>query len=195
MQSFKDGTRRNDISEQMRSVARQLTSEEIAMLAAHYSSISDPRWTLEQSPYDENNIRFNCRRIASTFDLRGFDTLAKSCRAFRICIVTQIVLRLSLLRQRDANGGLHTAKRSLCHQGGNAMEALLGFSLDFWDYATFLSLFFLVAVGSRIHCVYAWSSRKNRHRPQPSRSRGGLSDGLGWLPGGRAVGSGAGLGL
>src|SRR2546421_125388 len=36
MQSFKDGTRRNDISEQMRSVARQLTSEEIAMLAAHY---------------------------------------------------------------------------------------------------------------------------------------------------------------
>ncbi|MFG3592470.1 c-type cytochrome [Bradyrhizobium sp. RDI18] len=41
MQSFKDGTRRNDISEQMRSVARQLTSEEIAMLAAHYSSISD----------------------------------------------------------------------------------------------------------------------------------------------------------
>ena len=42
MQSFKDGTRRNDISEQMRNVARQLTSEEIAMLAAHYSSISDP---------------------------------------------------------------------------------------------------------------------------------------------------------
>ncbi|HZE68809.1 MAG TPA: DUF3302 domain-containing protein, partial [Pyrinomonadaceae bacterium] len=28
-----------------------------------------------------------------------------------------------------------------------AMEALLGFSLDFWDYATFLSLFFLTAVG------------------------------------------------
>src|SRR6476620_11457877 len=27
------------------------------------------------------------------------------------------------------------------------MEALLGFSLDFWDYATFLSLSFLVAVG------------------------------------------------
>jgi hypothetical protein len=27
------------------------------------------------------------------------------------------------------------------------MEALLGFSLDFWDYATFLSLFFLTAVG------------------------------------------------
>ena len=40
MQSFKDGTRRNDISEQMRTVARQLTSEEIAMLAAHYSGIS-----------------------------------------------------------------------------------------------------------------------------------------------------------
>jgi hypothetical protein len=30
---------------------------------------------------------------------------------------------------------------------GNAMETLLGFSLDFWDYATFLSLSFLVAVG------------------------------------------------
>ena len=41
MQLFKDGTRRNDISEQMRTVARQLTGEEIAMLAAHYSSISD----------------------------------------------------------------------------------------------------------------------------------------------------------
>ena len=41
MQSFKDGNRRNDISEQMRSVARQLTGEEIAMLAAHYSGISD----------------------------------------------------------------------------------------------------------------------------------------------------------
>ena len=27
------------------------------------------------------------------------------------------------------------------------MEALLGFSLDFWDYATFLALFFLGAVG------------------------------------------------
>jgi len=41
MQSFKDGIRRNDISEQMRSVARQLTSEEIAMLAAYYSGNSD----------------------------------------------------------------------------------------------------------------------------------------------------------
>ena len=27
------------------------------------------------------------------------------------------------------------------------MEALLGFSLDFWDYVTFLSLFFLTVVG------------------------------------------------
>src|SRR5712664_4957395 len=27
------------------------------------------------------------------------------------------------------------------------MEALLGFSLDFWDYATFLSLFFITVVG------------------------------------------------
>jgi hypothetical protein len=41
----------------------------------------------------------------------------------------------------------HTAKPSFCHQEGNAMEALLGFSLDFWDYATFLSLFFLTVVG------------------------------------------------
>ena len=43
LQSFKNGNRRNDISEQMRSVARQLTSEEIAMLAAHYSSIPETR--------------------------------------------------------------------------------------------------------------------------------------------------------
>ena len=41
LQSFKNGDRRNDISEQMRSVARQLTSEEIAMLAAYYSGIPD----------------------------------------------------------------------------------------------------------------------------------------------------------
>jgi cytochrome c553 len=39
LQSFKDGNRRNDISEQMRSVARQLTSDEIAMLAAYYSNV------------------------------------------------------------------------------------------------------------------------------------------------------------
>jgi cytochrome c553 len=38
MQSFKDGNRRNDISRQMRSVASQLTAEEIAMLAAYYSN-------------------------------------------------------------------------------------------------------------------------------------------------------------
>ena len=43
LQSFKNGNRRNDISEQMRSVARQLTSEEIATLAIHYSSISETR--------------------------------------------------------------------------------------------------------------------------------------------------------
>jgi cytochrome c553 len=36
--AFKAGNRGNDISEQMRSVARQLTGEEIAMLAAYYSS-------------------------------------------------------------------------------------------------------------------------------------------------------------
>ena len=41
LQLFKKGDRRNDISEQMRSVARQLTSEEIAMLAAHYSNVGD----------------------------------------------------------------------------------------------------------------------------------------------------------
>jgi cytochrome c553 len=40
MQSFKDGNRRNDISEQMRSVARQLTGEEIAVLAAYYSGVN-----------------------------------------------------------------------------------------------------------------------------------------------------------
>jgi cytochrome c553 len=41
MQSFKDGNRRNDISEQMRSVARQLTGVEIAALSAYYSGIPD----------------------------------------------------------------------------------------------------------------------------------------------------------
>jgi cytochrome c553 len=38
--AFKTGARRNDISEQMRSVARPLTEAEIAMLAAYYSSLS-----------------------------------------------------------------------------------------------------------------------------------------------------------
>ena len=41
MQSFKDGNRRNDISKQMRSVANQLTGEEIAMLAAYYSNVGN----------------------------------------------------------------------------------------------------------------------------------------------------------
>jgi cytochrome c553 len=40
LQAFKAGTRHNDISEQMRSVARQLNGEEIAMLAAYYSSFA-----------------------------------------------------------------------------------------------------------------------------------------------------------
>lgn len=40
MQAFKAGSRHNDISEQMRVVARQLTGEEIAMLAAYYSSFA-----------------------------------------------------------------------------------------------------------------------------------------------------------
>jgi cytochrome c553 len=38
MQSFKSAIRQNDISKQMRSVASQLTGEEIAMLAAYYSN-------------------------------------------------------------------------------------------------------------------------------------------------------------
>jgi cytochrome c553 len=40
MQAFKAGNRHNDISEQMRSVARQLTNEDIAGLAAYYSSFA-----------------------------------------------------------------------------------------------------------------------------------------------------------
>jgi cytochrome c553 len=40
MQAFKAGRRRNDISEQMRSVARELTNDEIAKLAAYYSSFA-----------------------------------------------------------------------------------------------------------------------------------------------------------
>jgi cytochrome c553 len=40
MQAFAAGDRRNDISEQMRSVARQLTAEEIALLAAYYANAS-----------------------------------------------------------------------------------------------------------------------------------------------------------
>jgi cytochrome c553 len=40
MQAFKAGNRHNDISEQMRSVARELTNDEIAKLAAYYSSFA-----------------------------------------------------------------------------------------------------------------------------------------------------------
>ena len=40
MQAFKAARRRNDIGEQMRSVARQLTGDEIAMLAAYYASFA-----------------------------------------------------------------------------------------------------------------------------------------------------------
>jgi cytochrome c553 len=40
MQAFTAGNRRNDIGEQMRSVARQLTGQEIAMLAAYYSNVA-----------------------------------------------------------------------------------------------------------------------------------------------------------
>jgi len=42
MQAFKTGDRRNDISEQMRSVARQLSGQEITMLAAYYASFAGP---------------------------------------------------------------------------------------------------------------------------------------------------------
>jgi cytochrome c553 len=41
LQLFKNGDRRNDISEQMRTIARQLTGEEIATLAAYYSNVSN----------------------------------------------------------------------------------------------------------------------------------------------------------
>ena len=40
MQAFAAGIRRNDISEQMRSVARQLTGEEISKLAVYYSNLA-----------------------------------------------------------------------------------------------------------------------------------------------------------
>ena len=40
LQAFKAGRRQNDISEQMRSVARALTGEEIAQLAAYYSGFA-----------------------------------------------------------------------------------------------------------------------------------------------------------
>ena len=41
LQEFKTGDRHNDISEQMRSVARQLTQDEIAMIAAYYEGFTD----------------------------------------------------------------------------------------------------------------------------------------------------------
>jgi len=40
MQALAAGSRRNDISEQMRSVARQLTVSEVEMLAAYYSNVA-----------------------------------------------------------------------------------------------------------------------------------------------------------
>ena len=40
LQAFATGRRSNDISEQMRAIARQLTGEEIAMIAAHYSGVA-----------------------------------------------------------------------------------------------------------------------------------------------------------
>jgi len=41
LQALKAGARHNDIGEQMRSVARQLTQDEIAALAAYYASLAD----------------------------------------------------------------------------------------------------------------------------------------------------------
>ena len=58
MQAFKAGNRHNDISEQMRSVARPLTGEEIAMLAAYYSSFAGPtsqRYREDKSPCSASN--------------------------------------------------------------------------------------------------------------------------------------------
>jgi cytochrome c553 len=46
MQAFKSGNRHNDISEQMRSVARQLTGEEIATLAAYYASFAGSNFSI-----------------------------------------------------------------------------------------------------------------------------------------------------
>jgi cytochrome c553 len=40
LEAFKAGSRHNDINEQMRSVARQITDQEIAVLAAYYSSFA-----------------------------------------------------------------------------------------------------------------------------------------------------------
>ena len=40
LQAFKSGNRHNDIREQMRSVARHLTDDEIGMLATYYGSFA-----------------------------------------------------------------------------------------------------------------------------------------------------------
>jgi cytochrome c553 len=39
LQAFATDNRRNDIREQMRTIARKLTSAEIALIAAYYSSV------------------------------------------------------------------------------------------------------------------------------------------------------------
>ena len=41
LQAFATGNRRNDIREQMRTIARRLTSAEIAMVAAYYSNAAN----------------------------------------------------------------------------------------------------------------------------------------------------------
>lgn len=56
-------------------------------------------------------------------------------------------MHLTAKRQRDAIVAADTAECLLCNPRGKPMEALLGFSLGFWDYVTFLALFVLTAGG------------------------------------------------
>jgi Protein of unknown function (DUF3302) len=53
---------------------------------------------------------------------------------------------VSALEGRHASAQLRTTKASI-------MEALLGFHIGFWDYATFASLFLIVAVGLGVAIV------------------------------------------
>ena len=75
LQAFKAGNRRNDISEQMRSVARQLTGDEIAMLAAYYSSFAQCNFSI-----GEHHARLRTRLLGLR-DLRHGrpGRLARAC--------------------------------------------------------------------------------------------------------------------
>ena len=75
------------------------------------------------------------------------------------------------------------------------MEALLGFELDFWDYATFAAMSVIVLGGLGCGGFHPGPAGPHRDRPQASRGRGGLSYGLGRLSCGRAVDPGARLGI